>query len=160
AGWPEDVDGYAAGRIPISADAQEFRLEQGDEFLSDRDGAVLVESADVAEAAEIELERLRLQQPFSRRVVDDEVRKIGLAGDRAERGEFRRAETRDIVGVGIGICDAIKGRRLRRSGDTARPAEMTKRFGHCLHPRQRSGRAGRSAYRLSAGYWMPRFHGA
>src|SRR5262249_19563428 len=134
---PEDIDRYAAARIPVAADAQEFRLEQGDEFLADRDGTILVEGADTTEAAEIELERLRLQQPFSRRVVDDEVCKIDVTGGRTERGEFRRSEARDIVGVGVGICDAIERRRLGRSGKTARLAEMTKRFGHCLHPRHR-----------------------
>src|SRR5262249_12280397 len=155
--------------IPIAADAQEFRLEQGDEFLADGDGAILVEGADIPEAAEIKLERLRLQQPFSRRVVDHEVRKIGLTGDRTERGEFRRSKARDILGVGMGICHAIERRRLRRGGETARLAEMTKRFGHCLHPRvelgcpqfghkhrsKRSGQARYFDYRLSAGYWMP-----
>src|SRR5215471_5145499 len=132
---PEDVDRHAAARVPVAADAQEFRLEQGDEFLADSDGAILVERADITEAAEIKLERLRLQQPSSRRVVDDEVCKIGLSGDRTERGEFRHSKARDIVGVGMGICDAIERRRLRRSGKTARLAEMTKRFGHCLHSR-------------------------
>src|SRR5262249_23898247 len=134
---PEDVDRYAAARIPIAADAQEFRLEQRDEFLADRDGAILVEGADIAEAAEIELERLRLEEPFFWRVVDHEVRKIRLAGDRTECGEFRGGEPRHIVGVGMRIRHPIEDRHLRRSGETARLAEMTKLFGHCLHPRHR-----------------------
>jgi hypothetical protein len=133
-----------------------------------------VEDADVAEAAEIKLERFRFEKPFFRHVVDHEVGEVRLAGDRAERGEFRRGEARDVVGVGVGIGDPIEYRRLRRGGEAARLAEMTKRFSHCPHPRvelgypefghkrgsKRSDRARHFGYRLSAGYWMPRFHGA
>src|SRR5262249_58334215 len=98
------------------------RREHDDEFLTDGDGAVLVEGADIAEAAEVELERLRLEEPFSRRIVDHEVREIGLTGDRTKRGELRRGEARDIVGVWMGICDAIERRLLRRGGGAAPPA--------------------------------------
>ena len=93
-----------------------FGLSSADELLADRDRAVLVEGADVAEAAEIELERFRFDQPFSRHVVDHEVGEIGLTGDRAQRGEFRRGEARDVVGVGMRVGDAIEHRRFGEAG--------------------------------------------
>ena len=60
---PEHVDGNAAARIPIAADPQPGGLDQLDDALADGDRRVLVEGADIAEAREIELERLRLDQP-------------------------------------------------------------------------------------------------
>src|SRR5262249_51213825 len=80
---PENVDGNPTARIPIAADAQKSRLEQADELLSDGDRAVLVEGADVTEAAEIELERFRFEKPFSWHVVDHQMSEVGLPGDRA-----------------------------------------------------------------------------
>ena len=99
AGLPEHVDRHAAARIPIAADAQPFGLEQRHELLADGDGAVLVEGAVVAEAREIKFQRLRLHQPLARHIVDHEMGEIRLAGDRAERGEFGRGETGDVIGV-------------------------------------------------------------
>ena len=51
--------------------------------LADRNRAVLVECAVVAERRQVELQRLGLDQPLLRYVIDDEVRKIGLPGHRA-----------------------------------------------------------------------------
>src|SRR6266705_227709 len=45
AGLPEHVDRDAAARIPVAADAQEFRLDLGCDPLADHDGAILVERA-------------------------------------------------------------------------------------------------------------------
>src|SRR6266581_3557981 len=50
---PEHIDRHAAARIPVAADAQPLRLDRRDELLGDRDRAVLVEGAVVAEAREI-----------------------------------------------------------------------------------------------------------
>jgi hypothetical protein len=78
-GLPEDVDGDAAARIPVPADAQEMRFDEVRYALADGNRAVLMERAVIAERCEIELERLRLDEPAVRHVVDDEVRKVGLA---------------------------------------------------------------------------------
>ena len=89
-----------------------------------RDGAILVEGAVVAEAVEIKLERFRLDQKARGHIVDHQMREIGLAGDRAERGEFRRGETRDIIRVRR--ADLARGRappcRARREPGSARPS--------------------------------------
>src|SRR5262249_21133954 len=96
------------------------------------DRAVLVEGADVAKAAEIEFQRFGFEKPFCRHVVDHEVGEVGLAGDGAQRGEFRRGEARDVVGVGVGVGDAVEHRCLRGSGEAAWLTEMTKRSGQVL----------------------------
>ena len=50
----------------------------------------------VAEGAEEQLEALAFDNSFGRRVVDHQVREIGLAGDRTQRGEFRRGEAHEV----------------------------------------------------------------
>ena len=75
---------------------------------------LLVEALHVAEAAEIELQRLALDQLRARRVVDHQVREIGLAGHGAERGEFRRGEAHEIEqaadrGLGTVSISALSG---------------------------------------------------
>src|ERR1700731_2076797 len=63
AGLPEHVDRDTAARIPVAADAQPFRLDLGRYPLADRDRAVLVECAVIAEARDIEFQGFRFQQP-------------------------------------------------------------------------------------------------
>ena len=117
AGLPEHVDRDAAARIPVAADAQPFRLDLGRDALADRDRAVLVERAVIAEAGEIKLQRFGFQQPLLRHIVDHQMREIGLAGDRAERGEFGRCKSRHIIGVRVRIGNAVE---LRLSGEAGR----------------------------------------
>ncbi len=78
-------------------------LEQLHKLLADRNRAVFVEGAVIAKACEIKFQRLRLDQPFARHIVDDEMGKIRLAGDRAERREFRCCEARSIVSIRMRI---------------------------------------------------------
>src|SRR5262249_17095792 len=124
AGLPEHVDWHAAARIPEAGDAQPVRREQLVERLADADRAFLVEAAVVAEACEIKFERLRLEEPPARGVVDDEEREVRLPGDRAEHGELRRREARDVTGVRVRIGDAIERREVRRRRNARGPAEM------------------------------------
>src|SRR4051794_15288873 len=84
AGLPEDVDRNSAARIPIAADAQPLRLHLLDQPLADADRHILVEAAVVAERAEEQLEALALDDRLGRRIVDHQMREIGLAGDRAQ----------------------------------------------------------------------------
>src|SRR6476661_3731113 len=95
AALPEDVDRHAAARIPVTADAKPFGLHLGHHPLADADRHVLVEAAMTAEGAEEELEALRFDDRLARRIVDDEMREVGLAGDRAQRGELRRREANE-----------------------------------------------------------------
>src|SRR3546814_18269526 len=69
----------------------------------DPDGAILVKARMIAEGAEEELEALRFDDRFAGGVVDDEVREIGLAGHRAQRGEFGYGEA-DEIKIGRASC--------------------------------------------------------
>src|SRR6516165_10514344 len=104
-----------------------------------------MESAVIAEAVEVKLERLGLDQEVSGHVIDHQMREIGLAGDRAETGELRRGEARHVVGIGMRVGYAVKHRLLGRGGQRGRASELQPLSGH-------------GAYVLC--YWMPRFCGA
>ena len=88
-----------------------------DQVLADAHGAVLVEGAMIAEAPEVELQRLRLDEPFVGRIVDDEMGEVGLTRDRADRGELGRGEPGDIVGVGLRIRRPVQRLGVRRFGN-------------------------------------------
>ncbi len=57
---------------------------------------------------QVELERLRFDDPSVRRIVDDQMGEIGLPGHRADRGEFRRGKTDEIIRVGLRIRNAVE----------------------------------------------------
>src|SRR3546814_19165035 len=80
----------------MAADALPFLLHFVGEAAADADGAILVEPRMVAEAGQEELEALRFDDRLAGGIVDDEMREIGLAGHRAERGEFGRGEADEI----------------------------------------------------------------
>ena len=52
---PEHVDGHAAARIPVAADAKPAGRERAHQILGDADGAILVEGAVVAIRGEVKL---------------------------------------------------------------------------------------------------------
>jgi hypothetical protein len=83
-----------------------------------------VEGAVVAEGVEVELERFRLHQKFRRGVVDHQMGEVGLAGDRAQRREFRRGETGEIIGVGVRIVHAVEHGLFGRRRDARSIAEL------------------------------------
>ncbi len=60
--------------------------------------------------------------------------KSGCAGDRAQRGELRRGEARDVVRVRMRIGHAVELRLVGRSGQRHRAAKLARFFGHGPHP--------------------------
>src|SRR5687767_14891632 len=95
-GLPEHVDRHAAARIPVTADAQPAWCEELDQSIRNGDGAVLVESPVIAEARQVELERLALDEPPCGCVIDHEVREIRLAHHGTERRELGCREPRQV----------------------------------------------------------------
>src|SRR3546814_20332363 len=93
----------------------------------------------VAEAGQEELEALRFDDRLAGGIVDDEMREIGLAGHRAERGEFGRGEADEIqlararIGHIVEDGDPGRGRQVARAaemfGREARMAGITPGFG-------------------------------
>src|ERR1700749_3982745 len=70
---PEYVDRHASAREPVAADSEPPRLEHSHEVLADAHRAIFMERAVIAEAHEIELQRLRFDDPSVRDIVDDQM---------------------------------------------------------------------------------------
>lgn len=56
ANLPKNIDRHASTRVPIAADTQPFRFEQGIQFLANCNRTIFMEGAMIAEAVQIELE--------------------------------------------------------------------------------------------------------
>lgn len=70
--------------------------------------AVFMEVSMVAEAEEIELEALALNHPVVRDIADADFRKVRLACNRAETGEFRAIETYPIIIFRMLVLEGFK----------------------------------------------------
>ena len=68
----------------------------------------------VAEAVEVELERLGLDQITCGQIIDHQMRKIRLTGNRAEGRKLRRSETRNIIRADVGVRHTVE---YGRSGE-------------------------------------------
>ena len=80
-----------------------------------------MESAMISKRCEIEFWGFRFDEPCAGQIVDHEQREIRLAGDRTERGEFRRGEAGDVMCTRMRIGTARASPRpafgaLRRRG--------------------------------------------
>ncbi len=62
----------------------------------------------VTEAAEEELEAFGFDDGLAGGIVDHEMREVGLAGNRAERGEFGCGEAHEIEFGGARIGDIVQ----------------------------------------------------
>ena len=87
----------------------------------------------VAEAVEIELQRLALDQLGARHVVDHEMGKVGLAGDRAQRGELGRGKADHVQAAGARIGDIVQYGRFGRGWQGAGLAQMQGLFRRVAH---------------------------
>src|SRR5690349_3690736 len=96
ASLPEDIDRNAAAGIPVAADSQPARLEKIHQSICNRDRAIFVECAVVAEGAEIQLQRLTFDQPTLWHIVDHEMCEVRLSRHWAQRCELRRREASQI----------------------------------------------------------------
>src|SRR3546814_13000097 len=86
---PEHIDWNAAARIPIAADPEPPGLHLLEQALADPHRAILVKGGVVAEAAQKQLQRLGFDDRVAGRIVDHQMRKIGLSRNRAQRCELR-----------------------------------------------------------------------
>src|SRR5579872_5875500 len=123
-GLPEHVDRNAAAWVPIAADAQPFGFDLRGDTLADGDRAVLVKGAVVTEARNIKLEGFGLEQPLAGYIVDHQVRKIGLTGDRAKRGKFRGGKPHDVIGAALRIGNAVEFGGVRCCRPLHRASEL------------------------------------
>ena len=102
------VDADAAAWCEEADDLDVLGLHQLDEILHDGVHAVLVEVAVVAEAEEVELQRLGLHHALAGEVVDADFGEVGLSGDGAEGGELRAVEAHPVVVVGVAVLEGFE----------------------------------------------------
>jgi hypothetical protein len=89
-----------------------------------------VEGAVVAEAVHVELQGLGFDEPGTRHVIDHQNREVRLSGDRAERGEFRHGEAREVIRVRMRVRHPVELRGFRRIGEGAGMPELWGGFRH------------------------------
>ena len=102
------MDGNAAARRELAKDLDVLGLHQLDQVLHDDVHAVLMEVAMVAEAEQIELERLALHHLLARDVADDDGGEVWLAGDGAQAGELRADELHEVVVVRVLVVEGFQ----------------------------------------------------
>ena len=105
----DDVGVNPAAHIPAGGDASETGGNGGDYFVEYVVGDFFVEGADIAEAPHEHLKRLQLDAGLIRDVLNGEVRKIGLAGERAVAGELGNLDVNQIVPAHMRVREAVEG---------------------------------------------------
>ncbi len=93
------IDGDAAARGKEARHLNVLGVHELDEILHDGVHAVLVEVSVAAETEQIQFQGLGFHHLHVRHVADADFRKVRLAGDGAQRGEFRAVETDPVVVV-------------------------------------------------------------
>jgi hypothetical protein len=83
-----------------------------------------MERAVIAKALQEELQALGFHDPVARRIIDHQHAEIGLARDRADRGEFRRGEAHEIERVRMWVGNALQLGLSRASGNGSGLAEL------------------------------------
>ena len=114
--------GTAVIGVRIDADAAAGRKEarhfdvlgihQFDQILHDRIDDVFVEIAVAAETEQIEFQALALNHAHVGNVGDADLRKVRLAGNGAERREFRAVETDPVIVLLVHVLEGLE--HLRR----------------------------------------------
>ena len=89
-----------------------LRIHEAYEVLHDGVDAVLVEVAVVAEAEEVELQRLRFHESLRGDVANRERGEVRLARLRAERRELRARERHPVVPLGMLVGERLQQRRI------------------------------------------------
>lgn len=105
------IDADAASGGEESGHFDVFGVHEADEVLHDDIDDVLVEIAVVAEAHEVELQRLALDHPAARDVRDIDGRIVRLARDGAERRELRAVELDPVIIVRMTVLERLEDLR-------------------------------------------------
>ena len=115
------VDRDAAARGELAPDLDVLGIHQADQILHDDVDAVLMEVAVVAEAEQIQLERLALHHARAGHIGDIDGGEVRLAGHRAQAGELRAVELDEII-----VFRMLVGEGLEQFG------RVVGRIGHLL----------------------------
>ena len=105
------VNRDAAARQELAPDLDVLRVHEADEVLHDDVDDILVEIAVIAEAHEVELQRLALDHAAPRDVGDVDGRVVRLARDGAERRELWAVELDPVVVVRMAVLERLEDLR-------------------------------------------------
>ncbi len=106
------VDRDAAARSELAPYLDVARVHQLDQVVHNNVDAILVKIAVIAEAEQVQLERFALYHFDVRNVADIDRRKIRLAGNRAQAGEFRAVEFYEIIAVRMLVVKRLQYARV------------------------------------------------
>src|SRR5688572_5486612 len=110
----EDAGVDAAADVEVALDPQPLGRHRGDQVVEDLLGDRLVEGADVAEAPEVELQRLELNALLVGDVAKLDGREVGLAGLRADAAELGAVDRDEEVPARAGTGEGLEV--ARRAG--------------------------------------------
>lgn len=97
-----------AAHIEIRADTHEIRMDRCRDVIENfiRDG--FMKRASVAERPHIEFERFEFDAKLTWNIFDCERREIGLAGFRAQAGEFRDVDANRKIPAGSWVVEGFE----------------------------------------------------
>lgn len=106
------IDGNPPTRSKDTGDFDVFRIHQTNEVLHDFVHAIFVEVAVVAEAEQVQLERLALHHAHIGHVGDIDGGEVGLAGDGAQARELGTVELHEVVVARVLVLEGLQYRRV------------------------------------------------
>src|SRR5712692_11823449 len=110
-----DRRGDATADVPHRSYAQAFWLQAADQVVENAVRNIFVKDAFVAEAPQVQLQALQLEDPGAWYIGDGEGREVRLRGHRADAREFGAHALNLIVPIGMRVRDDDQVfRRLRR----------------------------------------------
>jgi hypothetical protein len=104
----------AAAHVPVGADAGITRGGGLDDVVEDRVGHLFVERAFVAVAPHVHLQALQFHAELVGHDLDRELGEIGLAGERAQAGEFGDLEADQVVALRRRVAEGVQVLRRGR----------------------------------------------
>lgn len=106
------IDRDAAAWSELAPYLDVARVHQLDQIVHDDVDAILVKITVIAEAEQVQLERFALNHFDVRNVADVDRRKVWLASNRAQAGEFRAVEFYEIIAVRMLVVKRLQYARV------------------------------------------------
>lgn len=105
------INGQTATRQEFAPNLNILRLQQLNQILHNDIHAVLMKITMIAEAEQIELQRLAFYQTLIWNVRNINRRKIRLPGHRTQAGELRTVELHEIIVAGMLVWEGLQNLR-------------------------------------------------
>lgn len=98
----------AAAHVELGGQAHEARRDRPAQVAQDPVGDGLVELAAVAERPDVSLQAFQFNAQAVGHVFNQQVGEVGLAGQRAQAGEFGDVDTHGIIPARFGVVESLK----------------------------------------------------